>query len=78
VTPWLDRIAIEEFSEFIERDRSALAGPDQCGALPAKAFADRYTLGCLRPVGHEGPHAPTVQSAARLDSAAQRRVRHQS
>jgi hypothetical protein len=78
MTPWLDRITIDESSELIDRERSPLAAPDRCGALPAKAFTDRYGAGCLRPVGHEGPHAPTAQSASRLDTAAQRRARRQS
>lgn len=73
-TPWLDNLHISEFSELIERKRSTLAEPDRCGALPARAFWDRYPAGCLRDGAHTGSHAPEMADATRLDTAAHRRA----
>jgi len=77
MTAWLDRIAIEEFTETVPRGRSDAAEAGRCGALTARAFRARYPQGCLREDAHEGAHAPQERSAERLDDAARRRsTRH--
>jgi len=76
MTAWLDRIAIEEFTETVPRERSSVAEPGRCGALTARAFQGRYPHGCLRENAHQGAHAPGERTAARLDDAARRRAHH--
>lgn len=42
-----------------------------CGALPARAFRDRYTDGCRRQAGHPGPHSAELVTAQRADRIAE-------
>lgn len=54
--PWLDNVALDEFTDSIPRDRSMTTPPGWCGALPARAFRGRYASGCQADEGHTGSH----------------------
>lgn len=54
--PWLDNVDLTEFTDTVPRERSLVAAPGWCGALPARAFRGRYRSGCVADHGHSGNH----------------------
>ena len=54
--PWLDNVNLDEFTDAFPRDRSLLTPEGWCGALPARAFRNRYQYGCAGDEGHTGNH----------------------
>lgn len=68
----LAHVHLHEFTENVPR-LHVENHDGTCGALPAKAFRDRYTRGCRRKAGHEGRHSAEAATAARADYSAARR-----
>ena len=72
MTPWLNNIELTEFTDTIGRQQSFTAEAGRCGAMPARAFRDRYPEGCIAAQGHTGNHFLDPVLAQRAERRATR------